>query len=197
MQCNVIHGQNKSDHNIPHTCLLKEYISLLSFSGMSEMMKSIRILILLMCHYPEVQSRVQTEIDDVIGKNASPSSNHRPEMPYTQAVLLEMLRYVSQTPLAIPHKCNKDVILDGYLIEKDAGVSDRSLRIFIYHLLMMVISQVNHGTHEIYRSFVRLTVAETYCLDCLVCCCQYARVVVVNLTRQDNTNTKQNNMHTQ
>jgi cytochrome P450 len=44
-------------------------------------------------------------------------------MPYTEAVIMEMLRYVSQTPLAIPHKSNKDVVLDGHLIEKDSGVS--------------------------------------------------------------------------
>lgn len=86
------------------------------------MMKSIRMLILLMCHYQDVQSRVQSEIDDVIGNSALPSCNHKQQMPYTQAVILEMMRYVSQTPLAIPHKCNKDVFLDGYLIEKNAGV---------------------------------------------------------------------------
>lgn len=96
------------------------------------MMKSIRMLILLMCHYQDVQSRVQAEIDDVIGTRATPSSNHRKDMPYTQAVILEMLRYVSQTPLAIPHKCNKDVVLDGYLIEKDTGVRART---FLYYVL--------------------------------------------------------------
>ncbi|XP_045175059.2 cytochrome P450 2J4-like isoform X3 [Mercenaria mercenaria] len=91
-------------------------------AGMSEMMKSIRMLILLMCHYQNVQSRVHTEIDDVIGTTSIPCSSHRNKMPYTEAVLLEMLRYVSQTPLAIPHKSNKDVVLDGYLIEKDSGI---------------------------------------------------------------------------
>ncbi|XP_052802133.1 vitamin D 25-hydroxylase-like isoform X3 [Mya arenaria] len=106
--------------------LSDDYIRGLMFdtvlAGMSEMMKSMRMLILLMCHYPHVQSRVHAEINDVIGTSAMPSSNHRMEMPYTQAVLLEMLRYVSQTPLAIPHKCNKDVVLDGFVIEKDSGI---------------------------------------------------------------------------
>lgn len=91
-------------------------------AGMSEMMKSIRMLILLMCHHKDVQSRVHAEINDVIGNMSVPSSTHRDKMPYTEAVILEMLRYVSQTPLAIPHKCNKDVILDGYLIEKNSGI---------------------------------------------------------------------------
>lgn len=87
------------------------------------MMKSIRMLILLMCHHHDVQSRVYAEIDSVIGNASQPCSTHRSKMPYTEAVLLEMLRYVSQTPLAIPHKSNKDVVLDGYLIEKNSGVS--------------------------------------------------------------------------
>ncbi|KAH3888658.1 steroid 17-alpha-hydroxylase/17,20 lyase-like isoform X2 [Dreissena polymorpha] len=91
-------------------------------AGMSEMMKSIRMLILLMCHHQDVQSRVYTEIRDVIGPGGTPSTNHREAMIYTQVVIMEMLRYVSQTPLAIPHKCNEDVVLDGYAIEKDAAI---------------------------------------------------------------------------
>ena len=87
------------------------------------MMKTLRLLILLMCHHQDCQRRVQQEIDDVIGQLDKPTANHRKDMPYTEAVIMEMMRYVSQTPIAIPHKCNKDVILDGYLIEKDTGVS--------------------------------------------------------------------------
>ncbi|XP_052235369.1 cytochrome P450 2U1-like [Dreissena polymorpha] len=91
-------------------------------AGMSEMIKSIRMLILLMCRHQDVQSRVNTEIRDVIGPVGTPSTNHREAMTYTQAVIMEMLRYVSQTPLAIPHKCNEDVVLDGYAILKDTAI---------------------------------------------------------------------------
>lgn len=98
------------------------------------MMKTLRLLVLLMCHYQDCQRRVQQEIDDVIGQLEKPTANHRKDMPYTEAVIMEMMRYVSQTPLAIPHKCNKDVILDGYLIEKDSGVgfSIHTFRILRY-----------------------------------------------------------------
>ena len=101
---------------------------------MTEMMKSLRMLVLLMCHYPDIQSRVQAEIDDVIG-GEFPNAYHQKEMPYTQAVIFEMLRYVSQTPLAIPHKSNKDIMLNGYLIEKDSGVSSLSLNLLVSNLL--------------------------------------------------------------
>lgn len=76
-----------------------------------------------MCHHPQVQTKLQSEIDSVIGPDKFPSAERRRWMPYTDATMLEILRYGSQTSLAIPHKCNKDVILDGYLIEKDSVVS--------------------------------------------------------------------------
>jgi len=92
-------------------------------TGMSEMMKSIRMLILLLCHHQDVQSRVYAEVNDVTSSGVALSASQRTSMPYSEAVVLEMLRYVSQTPLAIPHKCNADVVLDGYVIEKGTGVS--------------------------------------------------------------------------
>ncbi|KAL4218766.1 hypothetical protein ACF0H5_021353 [Mactra antiquata] len=91
-------------------------------AGMSEMMKSIRMLVLLMCHYQDTQSRVHAEIDEVIGSRNDVTATDKDKMPYTVAVIMEMLRYVSQTPLAIPHKCNNDVMLDGYVIEKNSGI---------------------------------------------------------------------------
>ena len=90
---------------------------------MTELLKTLRLFILLMCHHPHIQTKLQTEIDSVIGSEKFPAAENRKWMPYTDATILEILRYGSQTPLAIPHKCNKDVVLDGYLIEKDSVVS--------------------------------------------------------------------------
>ena len=92
-------------------------------SGMTELLKTLRLFILLMCHHPHTQTKLQAEIDCVIGADRFPTADSRRWMPYTEATMLEIFRYGSQTPLAIPHKCNKDVILDGYLIEKGSVVS--------------------------------------------------------------------------
>ena len=51
-----------------------------------------------------------------------PEGCDRQWMPYTHAVMLELWRYGSQTPLAIPHLCNKDIVLEGYLIKKGSVV---------------------------------------------------------------------------
>jgi hypothetical protein len=42
-------------------------IQILYFTGMTELLKSIRLFILLMCHYQDIQTRLQAEIDNVIG----------------------------------------------------------------------------------------------------------------------------------
>ena len=91
--------------------------------GMTELLKTLRLFVLLMCHHPHIQAKLQAEVDCVIGADRFPTVESRRWMPYTEATILEIFRYGSQTPLAIPHKCNKDVVLDGYLIEKGSVVS--------------------------------------------------------------------------
>ena len=48
--------------------------------------------ILHMMEYPEVQSRVQAELDHVVGRNRLPSFDDQKDLPYTNAVLLEVYR---------------------------------------------------------------------------------------------------------
>ncbi|KAH3885952.1 hypothetical protein DPMN_009949 [Dreissena polymorpha] len=86
-------------------------------AGMTEILKTLRLFLLLMCHHPEVQTRLKAEVDTIIGTERFPCPEDRKWMPFTQAVMLEIWRYGSQTPLAIPHLCQKNVELDGYLIE--------------------------------------------------------------------------------
>ena len=102
---------------------MKVLTDLFSILGMTELLKTLRLFILLMCHYQHIQAKLQAEVDCVIGAEKFPSADDRKWMPYTDATMLEIWRYSSQTPLAIPHKCNKDVVLDGYLIHKNSVVS--------------------------------------------------------------------------
>ena len=46
--------------------------------------------ILHMMAYPEVQSRVQAELDHVVGRNRLPCLDDQDSLPYTSAVLLEV-----------------------------------------------------------------------------------------------------------
>ncbi|GAB6030771.1 hypothetical protein CHUAL_007620 [Chamberlinius hualienensis] len=76
--------------------------------------------LLYMTLNPEIQEKVQNEIDSVIGRERQPSYNDRFNMPYTEAVILEVHRIVSLVPLSVPHRNVKDVVIGDYVIPQNA-----------------------------------------------------------------------------
>jgi len=84
---------------------------------------SLRWALLYMIHYPDVQAKVQAELDEVIGRERAPCARDRTSLPYTDAVINEILRITSFLPLALPHSnMEKDVHFRGYTIPKGAYV---------------------------------------------------------------------------
>lgn len=79
---------------------------------------TLRWAFLYMAKYPEIQEKVQAEIDRVIGQSRQPSMEDRANLPYTDAVIHEILRMGNIVPLALPHSTNKEVQLGGYTIPK-------------------------------------------------------------------------------
>ncbi|XP_073530069.1 cytochrome P450 2K1-like [Phyllobates terribilis] len=77
--------------------------------------------LLLMMKYPEIQKKVQSEIDKVIGSN-EPQVIHRREMPYTDAVIHEIQRFGNILPSSISHATSQDVNFRGYLLPKGIQV---------------------------------------------------------------------------
>lgn len=71
---------------------------------------------------PHVQARVHSEIDDHIGRSRWPTYEDRKSMPFVEATILEVLRFGTIAPLAIPHATTCDVQLNGYTIPKDTFV---------------------------------------------------------------------------
>ncbi|XP_003508847.1 cytochrome P450 2D20-like [Cricetulus griseus] len=74
--------------------------------------------LLLMILHPDVQSRVQQEIDDVIGKVRHPEMADQARMPYTNAVIHEVQRFGDIVPVNLPHMTSRDVEVQGFLIPK-------------------------------------------------------------------------------
>ncbi|XP_078242921.1 cytochrome P450 2K4-like [Pogona vitticeps] len=77
--------------------------------------------ILLMMKYPEIQKKVQAEIDDIVGP-AQPMTEHRIRMPYTDAVVHEVQRFRDIVPNNLPRTTTVDVTLKGYFIPKGTHV---------------------------------------------------------------------------
>ncbi|XP_051803067.1 cytochrome P450 2J4-like isoform X11 [Acanthochromis polyacanthus] len=74
--------------------------------------------LLYMIYYPDIQKRVQAEIDAVIGSSRQPSMTDRENMPYTDAVIHEIQRMGNILPLNGARMTTKDTTLDKYTIPK-------------------------------------------------------------------------------
>ncbi|NWU95821.1 CP2J2 protein, partial [Upupa epops] len=88
------------------------------FAGTETTSTTIRWALLYMAVYPEIQARVQAEIDAVIGQARMPTLEDRNNMPYTNAVVHEVQRKGNVIPFNVPRMTMKDTILDGYCVPK-------------------------------------------------------------------------------
>uniref|UniRef100_A0A667YF36 Cytochrome P450 2J2-like n=1 Tax=Myripristis murdjan TaxID=586833 RepID=A0A667YF36_9TELE len=79
---------------------------------------TLRWAFLYMAKYPEIQEKVQAEIDRVIGQSRQPSMMDRANLPYTDAVIHEIQRIGNIVPLSLPHSTNRDIQLGDYTVPK-------------------------------------------------------------------------------
>ncbi|XP_071788972.1 cytochrome P450 2J4-like [Asterias amurensis] len=87
-------------------------------AGTETTASTLRWALLYMMAYPEVQARVQRELDDAVGRDRLPNMADKPQLPYTEATILEVQRLASIASLAVTHMLSKDTSLLGYDIPK-------------------------------------------------------------------------------
>ncbi|GAV05621.1 hypothetical protein RvY_15721 [Ramazzottius varieornatus] len=105
-----------TDHNLMLT------LSDIFGAGFETTGTTLRWALLYMCEYPELQKKLQAEIDREIGRERPPQVTDRDRLPWTEATLLEVQRIASVAPLGFPHKVMEDCELGDYLIPKDTVV---------------------------------------------------------------------------
>ena len=98
--------------------------------------------ILMLVIHPEVQTRVQQEIDTALDGQL-PSYSDRELFPYTEATLLEVGRRVSLIPQSVPHSAITDVTFRGFVIPKDT--------IVLFHLWSVHMDPEHWGDPEAFR----------------------------------------------
>ncbi|KAI9493967.1 cytochrome P450 [Zychaea mexicana] len=78
---------------------------------------------LILSHYPDVQLKVQNEIDTFITKhNRLPVYEERENFPFMLSVQKESMRYRAVIPMNLPHEVTKDFEYNGYLIPKGTAI---------------------------------------------------------------------------
>ncbi|CAG7818681.1 unnamed protein product, partial [Allacma fusca] len=93
----------------------------LFFAGSETMSTTLSWMFLYLALNPEVQRKVQAEIENVIGTNL-PTLDQRSSMPYTQAVIFESLRCSSVAPVGIARRVLEDIEVGGYIVPKETLV---------------------------------------------------------------------------
>ncbi|DAA29061.1 TPA: cytochrome P450 2D14 [Bos taurus] len=87
-------------------------------AGMVTTSTTLAWALLLMILHPDVQRRVQQEIDEVIGQVRRPEMGDQALMPFTVAVVHVEERFADIVPLGLPQKASRDIEVQGFHIPK-------------------------------------------------------------------------------
>ncbi|KAG9464488.1 hypothetical protein GDO78_019864 [Eleutherodactylus coqui] len=113
--------EHEMDPDFCDTSLLMVVIGLL-IAGTDTTASTLKFSLMLMAHYPDVQAKVQQEIDKTTNSLRPPEIMDKPQLPYTNAVIHEIQRVLDLTPTALFHAVTEDVNFRGYTIPKGAAV---------------------------------------------------------------------------
>ncbi|KAI4003269.1 cytochrome P450 family 2 subfamily D member 6 [Homo sapiens] len=108
-------GNPESSFNDENLCIV---VADLFSAGMVTTSTTLAWGLLLMILHPDVQRRVQQEIDDVIGQVRRPEMGDQAHMPYTTAVIHEVQRFGDIVPLGVTHMTSRDIEVQGFRIPK-------------------------------------------------------------------------------
>ncbi|KAF8154807.1 cytochrome P450 [Crassisporium funariophilum] len=85
-------------------------------AGAESTVSTLTSFILAIVTHPEVQLKAQEELDSVVGRDRLPEFSDRQSLPYTNAILKEVLRWNPVAPLGLPHMVTRDDEYNGYFI---------------------------------------------------------------------------------
>ncbi|KAH9850081.1 cytochrome P450 [Lenzites betulinus] len=102
--------------------LVKNAAGSLYAGGADTTVSAINTFFLAMTIHPEVQKKAHAEIEAVIGSDRLPTAEDRENLPYIQAVFLEVLRWNNVAPLTGPHLLMEDDVYEGYVLPKGTVV---------------------------------------------------------------------------
>ncbi|TRY77256.1 hypothetical protein TCAL_17372 [Tigriopus californicus] len=67
---------------------------------------------------PHVQAKAQAEIQQVVGNNRMVDLEDRPNLPYVQAMIHEIIRFSDIHPIGVMHSPSEDTELEGFKLPK-------------------------------------------------------------------------------
>ena len=78
--------------------------------------------ILFLLHHPDVQDKLHAELDEIVCKSFISFMEGEKDLPYTKAVIKEVLRCSSIVYAGIPHSASAPITIEGYVIPKGTTI---------------------------------------------------------------------------
>ncbi|KAG8714412.1 hypothetical protein FRC08_011948 [Ceratobasidium sp. 394] len=91
-------------------------------AGADTTVSALSTFILAMLLFSEKQLKAQQELDDILGRGQRPGFQDQDSLPYTTALVTEVLRWHPVLPLGIPHMCIENVVCEGYTLPKGTTI---------------------------------------------------------------------------
>ncbi|XP_074538368.1 cytochrome P450 2U1 [Halichoeres trimaculatus] len=94
----------------------------LFIAGTDTTANSVLWVLLYLVIHPDIQDKVQAEIDEVVGTHRALSMTDKGSLPFTEATIMEVQRLTVVVPLGIPHMASETTEFRGYTIPKGTVV---------------------------------------------------------------------------
>ncbi|XP_054749075.2 cytochrome P450 2J4-like [Lytechinus pictus] len=111
--------------------MLLHFIADMFAAGTDTTSNSTQWLLLCAAKFEKEQRRVQEELDRVVGRDRLPTLSDRKNLPYTEAFLVEGMRFGVGGPFAVPHAAVRDTEFKGFFIPKGTVVVSNILSVLM------------------------------------------------------------------
>jgi cytochrome P450 len=119
---NDLSESDKKNFNLSENHILRGTLMQLTGAGLEPVLIQLIWALLYMIAYPDIQAKIQQELDEVVGLGQQPCLNHRGKLPFTEACINEILRHSSISPIPFLYASTTDTTINGYSVHQGTPV---------------------------------------------------------------------------
>ncbi|GLJ10352.1 hypothetical protein SUGI_0126690 [Cryptomeria japonica] len=115
----ILEAESKGEINEQNVLYIVENINV---AAIETTLWSMEWALAELVNHPEVQAKVRSELERVVGKGEEVKEEDVEKLPYLQAVVKETMRLHTPIPLLVPHMNLEEASIDGFRIPRESKV---------------------------------------------------------------------------